>query len=136
IALNFLRQSVLLIFFFVTTLLTHWLMDLGWPTLPSQVSVGISAFVGIMSYLQLRLHIPDLVSQGFREFRSIVAKLADRVFLCDTFPKLENLLNHVFLIKLGFEGMKLMLVRDEKTNEHDIPIYVRDAFTNIVGAHC
>lgn len=135
VALNALRQLILLSAFFLALVLATWLI--GWmdPSFSGQIQGLLGSAVGIFVYIYFRSRLPELVSQGFREYREGLARLGSAVYHCNSIGQLQKTLKIAFLVEQDWEDVSLFVIRKKPVATKGFPYYLEDGFTRWLKDH-
>jgi signal transduction histidine kinase len=127
-SLNLLKKILVISFFSVITILC---ICLGYYFFPSAsiLTVGLaSSLVAYLATNQLRSLLPDFITETFRQFRDALNEFKAKIGHCDTYGKLQRLVDETFLVKLNFVTAKIYVVRETKS-KLILPVYLQDPFT-------
>ena len=129
ISLNFLRKTIL--YSFSLSLAYAWFHFSSslYPNANIDVLGLGSVFVGMLSFGLLGKGFPEFITGSLREFRNAIAEFRSAIYACDTYVKLHNMIERLFLIRLNFVNAKIFVIRDTGNKLDRIPVYTKDRFT-------
>ncbi|MBN1258905.1 hypothetical protein JXA05_04075 [Candidatus Peregrinibacteria bacterium] len=105
------------------------------PVLAKDISLVISILVAGGLYMYARSIIPEFYDIGMRGLKNAITNLKSKIYYCDTFGKLLEILQETFTVKLDFARADLYVIRkrngetSEKTDKKTISIFYENDFS-------
>jgi len=134
LSLNLLNKFVLLSVFLVTAFLSFIFLTGISPAISVNVAGLSSAILGLGAFKLTEYFMPEFVSESFREFRNTLTEFKSEIYFCDSYVKLQKIIEKTFLISLNLTNAKFFVIR-EKYTELNIPVYIKDEFTEELKGH-
>ncbi|MBU0727782.1 hypothetical protein KKA95_03795, partial [Patescibacteria group bacterium] len=120
--LNLLRKIILYTIFFISIFWIFRLLTFTFPETNVIFVSLLSSFIGLLFIKWIERIFPELITESFREFRNTLTSFKSKIYSCDTYEKLQKLIDDTFLIELNYVNVKLYIIRDKK-EKLKIPIY-------------
>jgi len=134
LSLNFLNKLILFSVFLVTTFLSFIFLTGIFPAISTHVAGLSSAILGLGVFKLTEYFVPEFVSESFRKFRNTLTEFKSEIYFCDSYAKLQKFIEETFLINLNLTNAKFFVIR-EKYTELNIPVYIKDEFTEELKGH-
>lgn len=131
-SLNVLRQLIMYCLYVFAVTFTYY--SLGFSLEPGVLKGTISAIIGLVVFKIAENKIPHLVTSSFRHLKNTLTKFKSKVFYCENYQELQELIERFFLIDLNFVNVRVLVIRKghEKFN---FPIYHENHFTQFLVKH-
>lgn len=127
-SLNILRYFIIVCIFVLSTFIIEYLFEFFIPG-GSRFLIHIeSAVVSLLLFIRLEKTFPEFTTSSFRELKSQLNQLKANIYYCNNYQDLISKIEKTFVVNLHYTTAKLFIVRDKK-NKIDIPLYVKDGFT-------
>jgi len=134
ISLNLLNKFVLLAVFLAASFASFSFITVIFHPANIHAASLLSALLGLGVLKLADNFLPELISKNIRELRNKLTGFKSKIYSCDTYNKLQKIIEEVFLINLNLTNAKLFIIR-EKDARLDIPVYIKDKFTEELKTH-
>jgi len=101
------------------------------PNLGGSLTVGMSILISIYLLEKLDEHTPEFLGEELKGFKNAMTELRTSLYSCDSYARLQQVVEETFLLKLNFVHTKLYVVLKEKKNIK-LPIHIKDKFTTLL----
>lgn len=129
VSLEFVRNFILISIFMLTAILVNRGILFISPNIHDVINLIISIGFALIIWVSLQKLFPQLIIGDFAKFKKNINSMQNSIYLCEKFNELQETLEKYFIIDQNISSVKIFAIRKEYA-DINLPIYVRDKFTN------
>ncbi len=131
-SLNSIRNIIIFLFYSATVTLSYFALNFF---IEHGILRGImSSIIGLFIYEIVKGKIPILVTASFKHFKDNLAEFKIKIYHCDTYKKMDKLVENVFLLNLNFVTARIFAVRNS-ADDIGLSTYSEGEFSHIIVDH-